>query len=63
MGKEGGTMKTLASHIERDLRGGGWRHCAICEPDLQRLWPLTEKDREAKNSTICEEIPIPAEIL
>jgi hypothetical protein len=48
MGNEGGTMKTLASHIERELRGGGWRHCAIYGPDLQRLWPLTEKDREAK---------------
>jgi hypothetical protein len=41
-------MKTLASHIERELESGDWAHCAIYEADLQRLWPLNERNREAK---------------
>ena len=27
---------------------GDWGHCAIYENELQRLWPLDEKDRKAK---------------
>jgi hypothetical protein len=27
---------------------GAWEHCAIYEKDLERIWPLNEKDREAK---------------
>jgi hypothetical protein len=27
---------------------GQWKHCAIYEKDLQRLWPAHEKDRETK---------------
>lgn len=23
-------------------------HCAVCEEELKRVWPQTEKDREAK---------------
>jgi hypothetical protein len=41
-------MKKLARQIERELQLGKWKHCAVYEPDLQRLWPLNEKDREAK---------------
>jgi len=40
-------METLARLIEREMHGA-WRHCAIYEKDLQRVWPLNEKDREAK---------------
>jgi hypothetical protein len=40
-------METLAKQIEHRMHGG-WRHCAIYEKDLERLWPLNEKDREAK---------------
>jgi hypothetical protein len=41
-------MKTLASKIERELQSREWKHCAIYEPELQRIWPLNEKDREKK---------------
>ncbi len=40
-------METLARQIERKMHGE-WRNCAIYERDLERLWPLNEKDREAK---------------
>jgi len=42
-------METLAKQIEQRMHGE-WRHCAIYERDLERLWPLNEKDREAKIS-------------
>ena len=41
-------MKTLASQIDRELKAGEWGHCAIYEDELQRIWPLSEKDRKAK---------------
>ena len=43
-------MKILAGLIKRRLRieVGDWGHCAIYEDDLQRIWPLDEKDRKAK---------------
>jgi|SRR5205814_2695072 len=41
-------MKLLAQRIESELRGGRWKHCAIYEDELQRLWPVDEQDREAK---------------
>jgi hypothetical protein len=41
-------MKKLARQIERELQSGEWKHCAVYEPDLQRLWPLNEEDRQAK---------------
>jgi hypothetical protein len=34
--------------MERELQIRPWTHCAIYEDELQRLWPLDEKDREAK---------------
>jgi hypothetical protein len=40
-------METLAKQIEHRMHGE-WRHSAIYERDLERLWPLNEKDREAK---------------
>jgi hypothetical protein len=43
-----GSMKKLASQIERELQTGGWNHCAIYEHDLIRVWPLDEPQREAK---------------
>jgi hypothetical protein len=41
-------METLARQIEQGMHGKEWRHCAIYDRDLERLWPLNEKDREAK---------------
>jgi hypothetical protein len=43
-------MKILASLIRRKLEHqvGAWGHCAIYEHQLQRLWPLNEKNRRAK---------------
>jgi hypothetical protein len=41
-------MKILATQIERELQLGGRAHCAVYEDELVRLWPLNEKDREAK---------------
>jgi hypothetical protein len=40
-------METLAREIERQMHGQ-WKHCAIYEKDLQRIWPLDEKNRKAK---------------
>ena len=45
---KGETMETLARQIEQGMHGKEWRHSAIYEKDLARLWPLSEKDREAK---------------
>ena len=41
-------MKMLARRIERQLNLGEWKHCAVYEDDLKRLWPPNEKDRKAK---------------
>jgi uncharacterized SAM-dependent methyltransferase len=48
-------MKTLAAQIERQLQTGDWKHCAVYEEELQRIWPLTEKDREAKIAQFANE--------
>jgi len=45
---KGETMETLARQIEQGMHGKEWIHSAIYEKDLARLWPLNEKDREAK---------------
>ena len=39
--------KRWRDKIEQGMHGE-WRHCAIYEKDLERLWPLDEKDREVK---------------
>ena len=41
-------MKTLAEQIRRELERHEFRHCAIHEDDLQRIWPLTEENRKGK---------------
>jgi len=38
----------MAREIERQMHGRQWKHCAIYEKDLERLWPVDEKDRETK---------------
>jgi hypothetical protein len=45
-----GGMKTLAEQIrcELELKTQTMGHCAIYEDELQRKWPLDEKDREKK---------------
>jgi hypothetical protein len=48
-------MKTLASQIERELQADEWKHCAVYEHDLIRLWPLDEPKREAKIAQFAEE--------
>ena len=47
-------MKTLASQIERELQDDEWKHCAVYEHELMRLWPLDEPEREAKISQFAE---------
>ena len=41
-------MKTLARLIERELQAGKWKHHAVYEAELVRLWPLDDAGREAK---------------
>jgi hypothetical protein len=41
-------MEALARQIERQMDGKSWKHCAIYDRDFERIWPLNEKDREAK---------------
>jgi hypothetical protein len=41
-------VKALAKRIERELQIGEWKHCAVYEDELKRLWPLHAKDRKAK---------------
>ena len=43
-------MKILAGVIRRRLRlePGKFGHCAIYEPELQRVWPINEENRKAK---------------
>ena len=43
-------MKTLAERIrlELELKTQTMGHCAIYEDELQRSWPIDEKDRERK---------------
>jgi len=52
-------MRTLAANIafeiKRQLQAGRWQHCAVYETELQRIWPLDEKDREAKIAQFAKE--------
>jgi len=40
-------METLAKQIERGMHGE-WKHCLIQDRELERIWPINEKDREEK---------------
>ena len=53
--RNGAHMKTLASQIERELQADKWKHCAVYENDLIRLWPLDDPEREAKIGQFAEE--------
>jgi hypothetical protein len=50
-------MKILSSRIKERLEGqvGQWGHCAIYEVELQRIWPLDERDRKAKIAQFAKE--------
>ncbi|PYJ31096.1 MAG: hypothetical protein DME90_00225 [Verrucomicrobia bacterium] len=48
-------MERLARHIRSQLQLGEWMHCAVYEHELQRLWPLGERDREAKMAQFAKE--------
>lgn len=47
-------MKTLAKHIEYELRNGLWSHCAVYEDELQRLWSLDAPYRELRMAAFAE---------
>lgn len=40
-------METLAKLIEERLHGE-WKHSAILDKELERIWPINEPNREEK---------------
>jgi hypothetical protein len=48
-------VRRLALQIEHELQDRGQPHCAIYEDDLQRVWPLDQKNREAKIAQFAKE--------
>jgi hypothetical protein len=50
-------MKILARLIKRRLEAqvDEWEHCAVYEHELQRLWPLNEKNRKQKIEQFANE--------
>jgi hypothetical protein len=52
-----GGMKNLVKQIERALEVETEKdgHCAIYEDELQRIWPLDEKDRKVKIAQFAKE--------
>jgi hypothetical protein len=50
-------MKILAEHINRRLlaTAGRWEHCAVYEAELQRLWPMDDKNRRMKLEQFAKE--------
>ena len=48
-------MRTLAGKIQSQLEIGGVGHYAAYEDELQRIWPLNEKNRQAKIAQFANE--------
>jgi len=50
-------MKILARRIRNQLKAdtGKWGHCAVYEPQLQRLWPIDVENRKAKIEQFAKE--------
>ena len=50
-------MKILAGLIGRQLQleANDLGHCAVYEEELQRIWPITEKNRKAKIEQFARE--------
>jgi hypothetical protein len=46
-------VKTLAGKIQLEIGGVG--HYAAYEDELQRIWPLNEKNRQAKIAQFAKE--------
>jgi hypothetical protein len=46
-------METLAKEIRTELRAA--KHCAVYEPELKRVWPRSDKSREAKIAEFARE--------
>ena len=57
IGKQFHSLKILASQIKRELetQTKNLGHCAIYEQELQRIWPLDEKDRKRKIAEFARE--------
>jgi len=47
-------MQQLAKLIESRMQGQ-WKHAAVHESDLQRIWPLNDQDRERKIAEFAAE--------
>jgi hypothetical protein len=47
--------KQIADEIEHERKEGRSLHCAVYERDLQRIWALNEKDREARIAQFSKE--------
>jgi hypothetical protein len=50
-------METLAKQIQREMEAQTAKigHCAIYEPDLERIWPLNTESRKAKIEQFAQE--------
>ena len=46
-------MKVLASRIVEELKTAD--HCAVYEPELERVWPLSANGREARITRFAQE--------
>lgn len=46
-------MKILASHIAKELKKA--KHCAVYEPELTRVWPVSGTSRETKVALFAQE--------
>jgi hypothetical protein len=44
-------MRKLLPQIRRELKTA--KHCAICEEELNRVWPNDGNQRERKIAAIC----------